>query len=183
MPRMRNAVLEEKQIIFRNFSGKEDQYNRAGDRNFAVVLDAEEAQRMLEEGWNVKTLGAREEGDEDRHYIQVSVSYKTRPPKIRMVTSRGQSFLGEGEVELLDWVDVQYADVVLNPYEWVVNGKSGVKAYLQNLVVVIEEDPIDLKWAAIADEQKALGKGSQLELESGEEPYDDGPIRVQSTRE
>lgn len=182
MPRMRNAVLEEKQIIFRNFQGKEDQYNRAGDRNFALVLDHETAQAMLEEGWNVKTSAGREEGDEDRHYIQVSVSYKQRPPKIRMVTSRGQAFLGQDEVELLDWVDVKYVDAVLNPYEWVVNGKSGVKAYLQNLVVVIEEDPIDLKWAAIADEQKALGSG-QHALESGEETYDDGPIRVASTRE
>ncbi len=38
MPANDNTVLMEGvRIIFRNFSGKEGQYNREGDRNFAVA--------------------------------------------------------------------------------------------------------------------------------------------------
>jgi hypothetical protein len=38
MPQNDNTVMMEGvRIIFRNFSGKEGQYNREGDRNFAVL--------------------------------------------------------------------------------------------------------------------------------------------------
>ena len=40
-------IVEDARIIFRNFSGKEGQYNREGDRNFAVVLPPDIAQQML----------------------------------------------------------------------------------------------------------------------------------------
>lgn len=151
----RNITLEDVTIAFRNFEGKEDVYNRAGDRNFAILLDPELADRLTRDGWNVKYLKPRDD-EEPQAYIQVAVSYKNRPPKIGMVTSKGMTFLGEAEVEMLDWVDIEIADVTLNPYEWVVNGKSGVKAYLQTLFVKIEEDYLQLKWTAIVEESKAL---------------------------
>ena len=39
MPKDNTVLMEGVRIIFRNFSGKEGQYNREGDRNFAVLLD------------------------------------------------------------------------------------------------------------------------------------------------
>ena len=153
-----NKTLEDVTIAFRNFAGKEAMYNQAGDRNFAIFLDEETARMLESEGWNVKRLKEREEGEVPQAYVQVSVSYKTRPPKIMMVTSRGKTYLGEDEVDMLDWVDIEQVDVTLNPYEWVVNGKTGVKAYLKTMVIVIEEDYLEMKWdAIIEDRQKAIG--------------------------
>lgn len=146
-----NVTLENVRIAFRNFSGKEGQYNREGDRNFAVLLDPEIATQMIEDGWNVKQLKPREEGDQPQDYIQVSVSYKGRPPRIVMITSRGRTPLGEEEVNILDWAEVRNVDLIINPYEWTVSGKSGVKAYLQSLFVTIEEDDLERKYADVPD--------------------------------
>ena len=51
-------MMEGVRIIFRNFAGKEGQYNREGDRNFAVLLDDKAAAAMAEDQWNVKMVEA-----------------------------------------------------------------------------------------------------------------------------
>lgn len=154
MPRNdKNLILEDVTIAFRNFAGKEGKFNAEGDRNFAIFLDDERAEQMARDGWNVKFLKERD-GDEGppQAYIQVSVSYKNRPPKIGVVTSKGLRYYTEDMIELLDWVDIETADVTLNPYEWAVNGKSGVKAYVASLFVKILEDYLQLKWEAYVED-------------------------------
>lgn len=143
------VVMEGVRIIFRNFAGKEGQYNRAGDRNFAVLLNDKVASQMDEDGWNVKWLKAREGEEEEapQAYLPISVNFNGRPPRIVMVTSRGRTNLDESQVETLDWVDITNVDLIVRPYEWTVNGKSGIKAYLQSIYVTIEEDPLERKYA------------------------------------
>jgi len=140
-------MVEDARLIFRNFSGKESQYNREGDRNFAVILDAETAKIMEKDGWNVKYLDAREEGEEDTPYIQVAVNFKNRPPRVVMITSTGRTHLDNDSIEVLDWADIQTADLIARGYDWVVGDKSGTKAYLQSLFVTIEEDELERKYA------------------------------------
>jgi hypothetical protein len=151
MPQDNTVIMEGVRIIFRNFAGKEGQYNREGDRNFAVLLDDTIASSMAEDGWNVKWLKPREEDEEEstQAYLQVSVSYKGRPPRIVLITSRGRSNLDEGQVEMLDWADIKNVDLIVRPYEWTVNQKTGIKAYLQSIYVTIEEDPLELKYAEL----------------------------------
>ena len=150
-PNDKNVVMEDMRLIFRNFAGKEGQYNREGDRNFAVLLDEKTAKAMDKDGWNIKYLKAREEGDQDQPYLSVAVNFKGRPPRIVMITSRGRTTLHEDECEILDWADIRTADLIVRPYEWVVNGKSGIKAYLQSICVTIEEDALELKYADVHD--------------------------------
>jgi hypothetical protein len=146
------VTIEDARIVFRNFAGVEGQYNRAGDRNFCVLLDEGIAKILDDDGWNIKALKGREEGDPDQPYIMVTVSFKGRPPLVTMITSKGRTSLGPDEIEILDWADIKTVDLILRPYNWTVGDKSGVKAYLKTLFVTINEDELELKYANMEDE-------------------------------
>jgi hypothetical protein len=154
MPPDNAVIMEGVRIVFRNFAGKEGQYNREGDRNFAVLLDDTIANTMAEDNWNVKWLRPRDEEEEEspQAYLQVSVNFKGRPPRIVLITSRGRRNLDEDEIEILDWADIRNVDLIVRPYEWTVNGKSGIKAYLQSIYVTIEEDALELKYAELEEQ-------------------------------
>jgi hypothetical protein len=152
MPAADNTVIMEGvRIIFRNFSGKEGQYNREGDRNFAVLLDEKTADMMAADGWNVKMLKPRDDDEAavPQAYLPVAVNFRGRPPRIVLITSRNRTNLDESQVEMLDWVDILNVDLIVRPYEWTVNGKSGIKAYLQSMYITIEEDPLEAKYSEL----------------------------------
>ena len=172
MPReaqLQPVVLEERRILFRNFSGEEGRFNAKGQRNFNVLLGDEEAEAMLKDGWNVKYLQPREEGDAPQPRLEVSVHFGKNPPRVILITSKGKTPLDESMVGILDWADIENVDMIIRPYMWEVNGRTGVKAYLKSIYVTIREDELELKYMDVPD--SAVSAIIRNEAEDEEAPF------------
>lgn len=133
--------IDDARIIYRNFSGAASKFNREGDRNFAVIIPTEEqANALINEGWNVKIKPPREDGDMPFMYLPVKIKFSDRGPNVYLATGTRMNRLDEESISCLDDVDILSVDLDLRPYDWEVNGKTGRTAYLQSIKVTQELD-------------------------------------------
>lgn len=163
-PRRPNAVLENVRLGFRNFAGASDAYTREGDRSFAIFFDDQRvAEALMRDGYNIKMTKDRPDVEdyEPAPFLKVKVSYKIRAPKVYLVTKRGKTPIGEAEISMLDWVEYTNVDVIINPYEWEVNGNTGITAYLQSMYITIVEDELDEKYGDV----QTVGAGTVVAFE------------------
>lgn len=140
------VTIEGVQLIFRNFEGRADKFNLTGKREFSAKLDKAAADELIKAGFTVKYLTSREEGEPDQAYLPITVSFKFKPPRVVMIAGNTRTPLTEDTVATLDWVDIEFADLIVTPFHWDVNGKQGVSAYLKSLFVTIEESDLDRKY-------------------------------------
>lgn len=133
--------INDARIIFRNFTGRGDKFNREGDRNFAVVIPNRDiADRLIDEGWNVKVRPPRTEDEDDFMYLPVKIKFNDRGPNAYLISGERVNELDEESISILDDVDIRSVDLDIRPYDWNVNGKGGRTAYLHSIEVVQEID-------------------------------------------
>ena len=133
--------IDDARIIYRNFAGRGDKYNREGDRNFAVVIpDEEMAKELTDRGWNVKIKPPREDGDTPFMFLPVKVKFNDRGPNVYLKTGNNQNRLDEESISLIDNIDIIGVDLDIRAYDWEINGKEGRTAYLQSMRVTQDID-------------------------------------------
>jgi len=156
--RLDNLTLYGVRLLYRNFAGRAQQFNEEGNRNFNIILDPELADKLAQDGWNVKTQRVREEGDIPDRLLAVKVNFKSeRPPKVVMIAGKNRVALGPDEVAVLDFADLGNVDVTLNPYPWEMSGKTGITAYLKTCYATLNQDELEMKYGD--DQQSALPFG------------------------
>lgn len=130
-------------IIFRNFSGEEGRFNRAGDRNFGIIIDDPNlAEDLKQQGWNIKTLPARDEDETPKSFVKVAVRYDNFPPKVYKISGMVRTLLDDESIGSLDGDEFAKVDVTISPSQWEVNGNTGIKAYLKTMYVTLVDDEL-----------------------------------------
>lgn len=153
MARVTNHIyledLDGSAIKFKNFAGAYvPNRNAAGDRNFNVEIPEDMADALAADGWNVKPAEdkVRDDGSEV-HYgprIKVKLKYnkeKNLMPRVAM-DCRGQMIdLTEETIHRLDDMRILHVKAIdISPYNFDVNGKTGVSAYLNKMRVEVAPD-------------------------------------------
>lgn len=149
--RLEDFIVRDAKIVFTNFEGREGDFNRAGDRNFGLVIDNPEFEAGLrEDGWNIKEWVPKDRPDEEPLvYLPVKVQYHVDDgleylsPKIYKVTATNTILLSDETVGSLDHEKITKVDLVITPSRWNVSGKTGIKAYVKKMYVTIDEDELD----------------------------------------
>lgn len=151
-------TIENAQLIFKNFSGAPDKFDKVGSPNFHIRVDETLADELRGLGLNVKPLRTHPDDpdDEQFYHIKVKMNFDSRrPPRVVLVTDDGiksrRQELDKDTVRILDGAHITLADLTLNLYEWEVNGQTGVTPYLQTLYATIELDPIEAKYMSQED--------------------------------
>lgn len=151
-----NGILQidDARIIFRNFEGRGDKYNREGDRNFSVVIPNMEIAEALQKdvnqygvGWNVKIKPSMDPDEEPRMHLKVKVKFNGRGPAVYLNTGGNMVRLDEDTVGCLDNIDIESVDMDIRPYDDIVNGNPCRAAYLQSIHVTQRVDRFAARYA------------------------------------
>lgn len=146
--------IDDARIIFKNFEGRGDKFNREGDRNFSLLIeDPNTAEALQREGWNVKIKDGRDEDDGPFMRLPVKVKFTDYGPNVYLISGGRRVELDEESIGCLDNIDIESVDMDLRPYDWDVNGRTGRTAYLQSMQVVQRIDRFAARYANMTDEE------------------------------
>lgn len=150
--RIGNINVENARIAFKNFSGRATKITPKGIRTFSLILDEDMADKLISDGWNVRYLRPREEGDEPTPILDVKVRLDEDTPvpaEIYLIQNGLKHRLYEDTVGMLDEMTFDNIDLIIRPYSWEFGGKTGVKAYLKTLYASGLSDTITSKYLDI----------------------------------
>jgi hypothetical protein len=173
MTNTRNLLeIENAQILFKNFSGREKTamvrgsqrvVNEEGKKNFNVVLDPEKSdiywngekvtnpdfgQELANLGFNVSVKPGKEEGEAPQYRLPVHVAFDNITPEIYLVTGNHKVKLDYQTISCLDTADIVSADISINngrPYIGN-DGTEKVKAWCNKGFFVIAQSRFDSKY-------------------------------------
>lgn len=129
--------IDNAKIIFKNFEGRGDKFNREGDRNFSLLIeDPNTADAMIKEGWNVKIKEGRDEDEGPFMRLPIKVKFTDYGPRVYLNSAGNVTELDEESIACLDNIDIESVDMDIRPYDWDVNGRTGRTAYLQSMEVI-----------------------------------------------
>lgn len=155
--------IDDARIIFKNFEGRGDKFNREGDRNFSLLIeDPNTAEAMKREGWNVKIKEGRDPDEGPFMRLPVKVKFTDYGPTVYLNSAGNVVKLNEESIGCLDNIEIETVNMDIRPYDWEVNGRTGRTAYLQSMEVIQRID----RFAAKYGDGRRFGRDNEDEEET-----------------
>lgn len=111
-------------LLWPNFEGRGDKFNKAGERNFNIIIPNQDiANELMSDvnefgaGWNVKMKAPREDGDDPLIYMNVKVKFNDRGPDVYLISGNRRVQLDEETIGMLDDIDISNVDLDIRPYD------------------------------------------------------------------
>jgi hypothetical protein len=148
--------IDDAKLIFKNFEGRGDKFNREGDRNFSILIDdPDTADALIKEGWNVKIKPGRDEDEGPFMRLPVKIKFTDFGPRVYLKSGKPEPIeLDEESIGCLDQIDIESVDLDIRPFDWEVNGRTGRSAYLQSIHVVQRIDRFAARYANLSEDEK-----------------------------
>lgn len=167
-------ILEDVEFAFKpNFAGREERYNRAGDRYFNVVVSEEDAQILAEQyGVNVKMWEPKPRDDDMAkkmaenpdmyqpfYYFKVKVYTKFSIPSIALIFdeegevsdidvplgAQERTFLTEDQFQMIDEMEMSCVDMTIRRREPSDEG-TYARLDLKNAYIHVAPNPLERKY-------------------------------------
>lgn len=158
-----NIFIEHaKTIYFRNFSGnRDDKFNELGIGKINIIIPSD-CQDLIndltEAGWNLRLSKPVDDDESTReYYIPCIIDWRNddRPPKISMKIGDKLIRLTNRTKNRLDELYVTNIDVTIHPFDYRDKypdaAGPGIKAYIRDMVVTGEADPMTQKYGMMMD--------------------------------
>ena len=165
MAQIKQYTIENAELVFKNFEGREGPYNVKGERNFNVILTNHEDMVALQaDGWALGELKPLDEDGDPRPKMKVSLRFDVFPPNIVLITNNGmtRTRLTEDTVGILDTIEMELVDLIVRPYDWEFGGKSGTKAMVKTMFVTAREDELEAKYGMAPVEGQPVSQSEGL---------------------
>lgn len=146
--------IDGRQIIFKNFEGRGDKFNREGDRNFSLRIDdPDTADILVKEGWNVRIKEGRDEDEGPFMRLPIKVKFTNYGPNVYLRTGERVNELDKESISCLDNIDIEAVNMDIRPYDWEVNGKTGRTAYLESMEIIQRIDRFAARYANMEEDE------------------------------
>lgn len=136
-----NVVVKNACIMFTNFAGEKDRFNM-GKPQFNLVLTEEAARDLQADGWNVRIMPAREEGESPTYMTNINVAFSDdgrRNPTIKLYSSldgkRVCRRLSAETIGILDDIRLERINLRIGSFNYD-GDKYTMKGYLHELQAV-----------------------------------------------